>query len=266
MSNISPKILALDFDGVICDGMGEYFQSSKRTYQKIWTEELSISLDDLFASFAQLRPVIETGWEMPVLIRALALGISAEEILENWSNIAHKIIEDDHLDPKIIAHTLDSSRDDWINEDLTSWLALHSFYPGVIDRLKYLLKSPIVLYIVTTKEGRFVKQLLHNYGVEFSQETIFGKEVKRPKYQTLREILTINSEKPNNLWFVEDFLKPLQQVQQQPDLQGVKLYLANWGYNTKKIRDSLKNNPSIKLLSLEEFTQDFNQWNSYITN
>ena len=31
-----PKILALDFDGVICDGILEYFQTTKRTYKTLW--------------------------------------------------------------------------------------------------------------------------------------------------------------------------------------------------------------------------------------
>ena len=31
-----PNILALDFDGVLCDGMREYFETSRRTYMKIW--------------------------------------------------------------------------------------------------------------------------------------------------------------------------------------------------------------------------------------
>ena len=39
-----PKILALDFDGVICDGLLEYFQTTKYTYVKVWTEN---SLDFL---------------------------------------------------------------------------------------------------------------------------------------------------------------------------------------------------------------------------
>ena len=34
-----PQILASDFDGVICDGLIEYFASTERAYQKIWTQE-----------------------------------------------------------------------------------------------------------------------------------------------------------------------------------------------------------------------------------
>jgi hypothetical protein len=31
-----PDILAIDFDGVLCDGMREYFETSRRTYARVW--------------------------------------------------------------------------------------------------------------------------------------------------------------------------------------------------------------------------------------
>ena len=34
-----PNILALDFDGVLCDGVREYFETSRRTYMKVWPGE-----------------------------------------------------------------------------------------------------------------------------------------------------------------------------------------------------------------------------------
>ena len=34
-----PDILALDFDGVLCDGMREYFEASRRTYMRVWPDE-----------------------------------------------------------------------------------------------------------------------------------------------------------------------------------------------------------------------------------
>ncbi len=255
-----PTILALDFDGVICDGLREYFQTSKLTYNKIWLPDDDASIDDLALSFCRLRPVIETGWEMPVLLRSLVLGISEENICQNWSKIAEQIIESEGLDKKAIAKTLDSVRDDWIQEDLASWLSLHRFYPGIIEQLARILQSPTHLYIVTTKERRFVKQLLKNQGLDFPESAIFGKAVKRPKYETLRTLLNTHAETPANLWFVEDLLQPLQLVQQQTDLQGVKLYLADWGYNTQQTRDTIRNNPSIHLLSLQKFSQDLATW------
>ena len=255
-----PKIIALDFDGVLCDGLIEYFQTTKRTYQQIWNPDYRTVIDDFTSSFYRLRPVIETGWEMPILLRALVLGISEEKILQDWATISQQIVASEQLNPKEVVGKLDTVRDKWIESDLEDWLRLHRFYPGVVDRVSKILNSTTQLYIVTTKEGRFVKKLLQQQGIELDSNSIIGKECKRPKHQTLRQLIEAANEKNINLWFVEDRLKTLQSVKQQPDLEGVGLYLADWGYNTERARESIRYDRDIKLLSLEQFRQDFSAW------
>jgi phosphoglycolate phosphatase-like HAD superfamily hydrolase len=171
---------------VVCDGLIEYFEVAWRTYCQIWSPINDTPPDDLALRFYRLRPVIETGWEMPVLIKALIEGFNDDQILQSWTSITPQILAADKLEAKAVSSKLDHLRDEWIQTDLNGWLSLHRFYPGVIERLKITLKSEIQLYIVTTKEGRFVKQLLQQEGVNLPPENIFGKEVKRPKYETLR--------------------------------------------------------------------------------
>ncbi|NDJ22086.1 HAD family hydrolase [Nostoc sp. B(2019)] len=259
MITSSPTILALDFDGVICDGLIEYFEVAWRTYCKIWSPVNDIPPDDLALRFYRLRPVIETGWEMPVLIKALMEGIPDEKILQEWVAIAPQILLDDKLQARDIGAKLDNLRDEWITTDLDGWLSLHRFYPGVLEKLKLTITSA-KLYIVTTKEGRFVQQLLQQEGVNLPPTSIFGKEVKRPKYEILRELIQAADEKAVNVWFVEDRLKTLQLVQQQTDLEDVKLFLADWGYNTQAERGAAQNDPRIQLLSLSQFAKDFSAW------
>ncbi len=264
----APTILALDFDGVLCDGLLEYFQSSWRTYCQIWKPNSQIPPDDLAPRFYRWRPVVEIGWEMPVLLRALVLNISEEKISQDWSKVAQSLIESEKLDAADIGKRLDAVRDEWINTDVDNWLGLHRFYPGVIDWLYRTLSaaqtSPSTslteLFIVTTKEGRFVKQLLQQYGIQLPEERIIGKECKRPKHQTLRQLLEAFPSEAVTLWFVEDRLKTLQSVQQQPNLEAVRLYLADWGYNTAAHRECIRRDPRIQLLSLSEFIQDFSVW------
>ena len=260
MTANSPTILALDFDGVVCDGLIEYFEVAWRTYCQIWSPANDTPPDDLALRFYRLRPVIETGWEMPILIKALIEGFDDEQILQSWTTITPEILAADHLEAKAVSTKLDNLRDEWIQTDLDGWLSLHRFYPGVIERLKITLESKVQLYIVTTKEGRFVKQLLEKEGVNLPPENIFGKEVKRPKYETLRELIAKANTQPVSLWFVEDRLKTLQLVKQQSDLDNVKLFLADWGYNTQPERETGKNDPRIHLISLSHFAHDFSTW------
>lgn len=260
MTTKNPTILALDFDGVVCDGLIEYFEVAWRTYCQIWSSVDSKPPENLANRFYKLRPVIETGWEMPVLIKALIDGFTDDQILQTWVNIAPQILAADNIESKTVAKKLDGLRDEWIETDVDGWLSLHRFYPGVIEKLKKTINSEVKLFIVTTKEGRFVKQLLQREGVELSSEFIFGKEVKRPKYETLRGLIAEEENQPVSLWFMEDRLKTLELVKKQSDLENVKLFLADWGYNTQPEREAGKNDDRIQVISLDQFSQDFSSW------
>ena len=301
MNQHSPTVLALDFDGVVCDGLIEYFQTAWGTYCQIWSPDIQLAginsespspptpspikgeganqkregankqvwcnwkgyetpPEDLASTFYRLRPVIETGWEMAVLIRALALGISEERIWADWNAIAQTILTTENLQAADIGAKLDGLRDEWIATDLDDWLSLHRFYPGVVEKLKSLLSSSIQPYIITTKEGRFVEQLLEQQEIELPSKFIFGKECKRPKHQILRELIAASKGEAIRIWFVEDRLKTLQSVAKQSDLDPVRLYLADWGYNTPVQHESIRDNPRIGLLSLSQFARDFSDW------
>jgi phosphoglycolate phosphatase-like HAD superfamily hydrolase len=254
-----PTILALDFDGVLCDGLLEYFQVAWRAYCQLWQPSNLEPPAGLAPIFYRLRPVIETGWEMPVLIHAVLQGIPESAILSDWSAIASKLVTAANLDATTLSKTVDQQRDEWITSDLDSWLGLHRFYPGVIERLRSLMLSDVLPVIVSTKEGRFIRQLLQQQGIELADSQIMGKEVQRPKHQVLREFLAA-SQRPLEIWFVEDRLQTLLSVQQHADLNQIKLYLADWGYNTQLERDIAAHYPTIQRLSLIKFSQDLSQW------
>ena len=270
-----PTILALDFDGVLCDGTIEYFETSWRTYCQIWNPDSqtlpadlrspSVRVSEAVRSTAQsrftdLRPVIEVGWEMPILLRALLLGIPEEKIWQDWAGVAQHLLVTEQLNAADIGKLLDNIRDEWIATDLDSWLGLHRFYPGVVERLRELQTSEVQPVIITTKEGRFVCQLLQQQGIDLPSESIIGKESRRAKHLSLQELLATSADNPVSIWFVEDRLKTLQSVQEQPELEAVKLYLADWGYNTPAQRASVPDRGLIQLLSLSQFVQDFSVW------
>jgi phosphoglycolate phosphatase-like HAD superfamily hydrolase len=262
MVSKAPTILALDFDGVLCDGLIEYFQTAWRAYCQIWAPTNAIPPEGLAEQFYRLRPVIETGWEMPILVRSLLQNIPESELFSHWAAIAQQQVQAIGLTPGEIAAKLDSIRDHWIATDATGWLAQHRFYPGIITRLQ-MMDADTALFIVTTKEQRFVRQLLQQQQIDLPESQIFGKEVKQPKSQTLRLLLQRFSEKTNQpatVWFVEDRLKTLQNIALEPDLGTVKLYLADWGYNTELDQEHARQDTRIHLLSLATFAQDFAVW------
>jgi phosphoglycolate phosphatase-like HAD superfamily hydrolase len=241
------NLVALDFDGVICNGLNEYFQTSWRAYCQIWPDTQSIPPDHLAASFYRLRPVVETGWEMPIVLRALMLGYSESEILADWPPLAAAVIQLEQLNSKHVGHLLDQVRDRWIATDRSGWLAAHQFYPGVVEYLQTLT----YFVIISTKEGRFIQQLLGQQGLALSQEQILGKEQQRSKADLLRDLRVTY----DTIWFVEDRLQTLETVSRQADLSQVQLFLADWGYNLPAERQQAQHSDRIRLLSLGELTQ-----------
>lgn len=258
----SPELLALDFDGVICDGLIEYFQTAWRAYCSLFKPKSDRPPDGLAEKFYPLRPIIETGWEMPVLVRSLVANEPSEKIVAQWPAMASRYLEAAGLEKSQSASTLDGVRDKWIEEDLQGWLSLHRFYPGIIEWLNRLLAKDFPIFIISTKEGRFIQSLLAQSDVDFPTERILGKEVKRPKYETIR--LLKEQQSVSRIWFVEDRLPALNQVKQQNDLAEVQLFLADWGYNLESDRQSVRRSDRqdsrIRLLSLEQIVQPFNAW------
>lgn len=257
---VSKKIIAFDFDGVLCDGLAEYFYSSAIAHQAITNLPLeSSTLENIRPAFYELRLVIETGWEMVALIQALLNGETVTAIWQDWSDVLQKTLQTWDVDQQQLMVALDETRDRLITSELDHWLSLHRFYPGVIEDLQRLQSAPdIDVYIITTKEGRFAHQLLLQQGIDFAREKIFGKEVKQPKAETLKQLLHPDIA---SIWFIEDRFKTLAKVQQEKVLDHIKLFFATWGYNRpadlKKIATNYSSITAVDLGSWHNTIEQF---------
>ncbi len=254
---LQPGALALDFDGVLCNGLKEYFQTSLKAYRCLWPDVDAAPVLEWEPLFGRLRPVVETGWEMPLVLKAIQMGYQEADILLNWPQIRERILTQLQLTPRQIGLQVDTLRDQWLTDDLPSWLALHEFYPGVSEQLRQWVNLNLPLFIITTKESRFVQTLLLQHGIEFAAADIFGKDCQQPKYQTLQQL---QAQGLTNIWFVEDRFPTLTNIRQHEDLQSIVLFLGDWGYNTEGDRKAAAHHDSIHLLSLNRFTQPFEQW------
>ena len=262
----APDLLALDFDGVLCDGMREYFEASRRTHARIWPGD-PIPGPERFAAFRALRPVIMTGWEMPLLLRALARGSGEAAILRDWAAVRDELVRDEmraegpgaDLAARLV-QTLDDVRREWIAADPESWLALNVPYAS-IGELRHLVAEPERAVLVTTKEGEFARRILDHWGLRLAD--IQGKEAGTHKCDNLRQLIgafaAAHGRRPR-LWFVEDRLETLQHVTAHGDLDDVGLFLATWGYNTEAARDAARADPRIRLLDLEAFRRGATAW------
>jgi phosphoglycolate phosphatase-like HAD superfamily hydrolase len=260
---VAPTTLALDFDGVVCEGVPEYFETSRRTFQALWPDEEAPG-DHLLSRFRDLRPVIETGWEMPVLLRAIVRGVPDEAMRASWTSLRDDLLAAGGLQRdaliKELKGTLDEVRREWIARDPSDWLARHSPYCR-LEELREVIAGAERTAVVTTKEGEFARTILGAWGI--SIRDIQGKEAGSHKCENLRQLIAEDAgrgRRPPQLWFVEDRLETLRCVTTHPDLQGVRLFLAAWGYNTPATRASITGHARIKLLQLDEFRRGVAAW------
>jgi hypothetical protein len=261
---VVPDILALDFDGVLCDGMQEYFEGSRRTHHRVWPGE-PVPGDEVFAAFRACRPVILSGWEMPVLLRVLARGAAESTILGGWEAVRDGMVggvgalRGDAL-VAALKTGLDDVRREWIAATLDDWLARNVPYCQ-LDELRRVVGEPGRALVVTTKEGEFARQILDHWKVTMAG--IQGKEAGTHKCENLRALIaehvSAHGRRPA-LWFVEDRLETLEHVTTHPDLADVGLFLATWGYNTPAARARASAGGRVRLLELDRFRRGTAAW------
>ncbi len=256
-------ILALDFDGVLCDGMREYFETSRRTYGSIWPDEPQPG-EEAFASFRRLRPVITTGWEMPLLLRAIVQARPESAVLARWEAVRDELVDSGRPRGKelvgALTRRLDEVRREWIAADLGDWLDRNSPYCPV-EELRRLVAEPERAVLVTTKEGEFARRILDHWGLRLAG--IHGKEAGTHKCDNLRALIAEHAAaqgRPPRLWFVEDRLETLRHVTTHADLRDVGLFLAAWGYNTAETRAAAGRDGRVRLLELDQFRRGLGDW------
>jgi phosphoglycolate phosphatase-like HAD superfamily hydrolase len=169
-------------------------------------------------------------------------------------------MEAHHLTPADLMRRFDAARDTWIRTDLPGWLGAQAFYPGVAERLIQLLREGMEILILTTKEGRFAHRLLEAHGVPLPLPQVWGKEQASPKTDLLQRLLREQSANAGDIWFVEDRLETLRSVTKRADLEGIRLFLATWGYNTAGQREEAAADSRIVPIALKQFCGDFSAW------
>ncbi len=224
-------LLVFDFDGVLVDGMAEYWWSARRAAQELAADAAAGPLDlppQAPAGFARLRPLIHKGWEM--VLMAAELGRPAFDLtaaLADYDRALALALERWGWIPDQLQGALEGVRETAIAADLPAWLALHRFYPGVERRLAALVDEGADWAVLTTKGGAFAARLLQAAGL--SPVALYGHE-QGSKPSVLLTLAADPRWRGRELWFVEDRRPTLEQVRATAGLEAVRCYLVSWGY------------------------------------
>ena len=244
-------LLVFDFDGVLVDGMAEYWWSARRAALALRPERQLP--EQAPPGFALLRPLIHKGWEMVLA----ALELSRDDLdlpayLAAYDQHLQSALRRWDLQPIALQSSLERLRSEAIHNDPKAWLALHRPYPGVIERLEQLRAESSPWMVLTTKGGAFAQELLQAYGLQ--PMAIYGHEQGSKPEVLLR--LSDSQERP--LWFVEDRRPTLEVVRSTAGLEAVRCFLVSWGYLGPGDRDHLP--AGIALLEPDRFAQPLARW------
>ena len=257
---IKKPLLVLDFDGVIVDGINEYWSSSRQTCLNIISdkEKEIISLPNKIPeAFKEMRPWVHHGWEMVILAaecsdKTSQLNLKGiKKFSKNYSVECSLALEKWGWTPSQLQEALNQTRREAISNNINKWLSYHQPFSLVINYLKTLEKEGIEFAVLTTKSIEFTKKLLNSFNLQ--PKLVFGHE-SGSKIDVLKQLLNERIIRG----FIEDRRTTLEKVLEDHKLKSIPCYLASWGYLKPQDRNNLPS--GIKLLNLETLRGPTANW------
>jgi len=212
-------ILALDFDGVICDSIVECLETS---YQAFLTLNQGRGLPEKIPQewrgiFCKRRGYVRPSGNFYMLWKWITenpnkaitfnqfenLCMKNKSIIEDFSELFHGIRSKKILD----------------NEDL--FIKQNKLFPGV--KKCWPDSSEYLIYIVTTKDIESVEIIMEEAKLGYSD--IYGRG-SGPKSISILKIAEINMVKPSDIIFIDDSVAHLDEVA----ITGCLTIHATWGY------------------------------------
>ena len=246
------KLFLFDFDGVIVDGMNEYWHSSLLACEKFLNSpDIKINQDlykQVSNTFKEIRPWVKYGWEMVIIVHEIIKRENPlnknnkKNFINKYHQNCHRILKDNCWLAEDLQKFLDESRKYQIDKDFEKWVNLHKPFYEVIGFIEKLKQEKIKTGIITTKGEIFAKKILEKLNI--FPEFIFGYE-SGTKTEIARELY----KKYEIVGFIEDRIKTLIDIKQNNDIKSIPCFLADWGYLKESDRTSLTK--EIRLLKLK---------------
>ena len=240
----SQKIILFDFDGVIVDGMQEYWYSSLLACER-YLNSPYISVDQKLYktvpfSFKEIRPWVKYGWEMILIVHEIIKtenplkNDNKDDFINNYHQNCRRILNENSWIAEDLQKMLDQSRKYQIDKDFKSWVNLHNPFFEIINFMKELRKKEIKTGVITTKGKIFAEKILKQLNI--FPEFIFGYEsgTKIKIAEKLTQTYEI-------LGFIEDRKKTLIDIKQNSETSHIPCFLADWGYLKESDRNKLSN-------------------------
>ena len=240
-------VLALDFDGVVCDSSREVLATALATYEAIrpgsaliarlrarlgdaaW-HALELTGDPIAAPFRSMMPLGNRAEDFGVALEAIERGAvptdqgAYDAFFATLDRVWLTTFHETFYRQRAAARATDSDR----------WIGLHEPYRPFLDLLRRR-SGDVRLALATAKDRRSARLLLDQLGVGdlFDTELVLDKETGVAKTAHLSEIRHRTGVAFDAITFVDDKVNHLERVAPL----GVRPVLAAWGFNTAREHD-----------------------------
>ena len=257
---MSSSLVVFDLDGVIVDGMPEYWSSARAACIALTKAKYGSNSLPLIPPkpFVQLRPWVQHGWEMVLLAAELLredsylLTCGTHAFASSYFEQRKEALNVWGWNPMQLQFELEEARRLAIRINKNHWFSLHSPYPWVLQRFERFASEGVDWAVLTTKGKDFAVELLNYF--QLCPAFVCGHE-SGGKTDVLKEIISTSSIKG----FVEDRRETLEGVLAIEQLSSLPCYLASWGY-LKPQQDEVALPKGIHLLSPETMASPLATW------
>ena len=256
------KLLALDFDGVICDGLKEICLTAYNTYLQfhpntglLGARPLTLDSFDVLEGDKQII--------FRRFSRLFAFGNKADShyvilrIMDGGKNIA-TAADFNRFKDQLDAERLGAYYERFYQErnrlkagDYPGWIKLNRIYPGLEKNL-ITLRNHFYPVIATSKDKASVLDILKANRMDglFQEENVLDRNCGRTKDMLIKRFIERFALKEKDIFFIDDRLQVIVPVKNL----GVNCYLATWGSSSPEQHTEAEK-LGIGLLTLENLTR-----------
>ena len=237
------KLIAIDFDGVLCDSINECLITSYNAYHIINKEiyKLNKISNESIEYFHKHR----------------ALAVKARDFYFLWDalyNIKSELLSYPlKSDKRINSHTLDyfnkifyEERTSWMQTDNSNWLMHTKLFSEIAQFPRNIFNKNNII-ILSSKDGDSIKNIFKQEGFIINNDNIYGAESFTDKLSVLEEYQAKYNIDPKQMYFLDDNIDNLLSVLKM----DINLFIAEWGYVNKDQLPLVKKN-NINILKLNE--------------
>ena len=242
------KIVALDFDGVICDSIDECLLVSYNAFQEkseIENIDFSDIQERIINNFKHYRYLIGPAKDFYFLWKSIFEHHKTSMDIES---IYFKLKKSDSNKELPFVKRFYILRDQLKNKYFNHWVSINPFYKGIKSFL-IDIQDKQNLFIVTAKDTNSVVDLLKENNISIKRSNIYGREINSDKRELFKKMIENHDISRKDVIFVDDNLSNAIDVKGI----GISSYLATWGYNSnfEKIEAKRNNIIPLKLSELQ---------------